>query len=118
MAQRTAAISALLGGDNESAWEWPSPFTLSHDRSIRVCGFTPYLSKMSEGAAAHAYLRIAGFGYPFFALGLCLCFGAQGAGRIGGPLAAQALDSVCAHCRRHDRARPRNRDSRAPYTLG
>lgn len=40
---------------------------------------------------AFAYLRIAAFGFPFFGLGLCLYFASQGAGRVGGPIAAQAL---------------------------
>lgn len=37
------------------------------------------------------YLRIAGIGYPFFGLGLCLYFASQGAGKVGGPIAAQTL---------------------------
>ncbi|MFN6934970.1 MAG: MATE family efflux transporter [Tsuneonella sp.] len=42
-------------------------------------------------AAAYSYLRIAGFGYAFFGLGLCLYFASQGAGRVGGAIAAQAI---------------------------
>ncbi len=40
------------------------------------------------------YLRIGGLGFPFFGLGLCLYFASQGAGRVGGPIAAQALRFV------------------------
>ncbi|WP_144037367.1 MATE family efflux transporter [Sphingomonas sp. TZW2008] len=40
-------------------------------------------------AAAYSYLRIAGFAYAFFGLGLCLYFASQGAGRVGGAIAAQ-----------------------------
>lgn len=40
---------------------------------------------------AYAYLRIAAFGFAFFGLGLCLYFASQGAGRVGGAIAAQAL---------------------------
>ncbi len=36
-------------------------------------------------------LRIIGFGFPFFGLGLCLYFASQGAGRVGGAIGAQAL---------------------------
>jgi putative MATE family efflux protein len=42
-------------------------------------------------AAAYSYLRIAGFGYAFFGLGLCLYFASQGAGRVGGAIAAQGM---------------------------
>lgn len=42
-------------------------------------------------AAAYSYLRIAGWGYAFFGLGLCLYFASQGAGRVGGAIAAQAM---------------------------
>lgn len=41
-------------------------------------------------SAAHTYLGIAGFGFAFFGLGLCLYFASQGAGHVGGPIAAQA----------------------------
>jgi Na+-driven multidrug efflux pump len=41
-------------------------------------------------AAAYAYLGIAGYGFGFFGLGLCLYFAAQGAGRMGGVILAQA----------------------------
>lgn len=44
--------------------------------------------------AAYSYLRIAGFGYAFFGLGLCLYFASQGAGRVGGAIAAQAMRLV------------------------
>lgn len=42
-------------------------------------------------AIASAYLEIAGFAFAFFGLGLCLYFASQGAGRVGGAIAAQAL---------------------------
>lgn len=42
-------------------------------------------------AAGYAYLRIAGFGFAFFGLGLCLYFASQGAGRVGGAIGAQAI---------------------------
>lgn len=42
-------------------------------------------------AAAYSYLRIAGFSYAFFGLGLCLYFASQGAGRVGGAIAAQGM---------------------------
>jgi Na+-driven multidrug efflux pump len=42
-------------------------------------------------SAAYDYLGIAGFSYGFFGLGLCLYFASQGAGRVGGAIAAQAL---------------------------
>ncbi len=41
--------------------------------------------------AGYAYLRVAGFAYGFFGLGLCLYFASQGAGRVGGAITAQAL---------------------------
>jgi len=41
--------------------------------------------------AAADYLRVAGFAFGFFGLGLCLYFASQGAGRVGGAIAAQAL---------------------------
>ncbi len=41
--------------------------------------------------AAYQYLTVAGFGYGFFGLALCLYFASQGAGRIGGVIAAQSL---------------------------
>lgn len=37
------------------------------------------------------YLRVAGFGFPFFGLGLCLYFASQGAGKIAGPIVSQAV---------------------------
>lgn len=37
------------------------------------------------------YLRIGGLGFPFFGLGLALYFASQGAGKVGGPIAAQGL---------------------------
>jgi putative MATE family efflux protein len=40
--------------------------------------------------ATRQYLRIAGLGFPFFGLGLCLYFASQGAGKVGGPIVAQA----------------------------
>lgn len=42
-------------------------------------------------AAAYAYLGIAGYGFGFFGLGLCLYFASQGAGRMAGVIVAQAL---------------------------
>ena len=42
-------------------------------------------------AAGYEYLRIAGFGFAFFGLGLCLYFASQGAGRVGGAITAQGL---------------------------
>lgn len=42
-------------------------------------------------AAGYEYLRIAGFAFAFFGLGLCLYFASQGAGRVGGAIAAQAI---------------------------
>lgn len=42
-------------------------------------------------AAAYSYLRIAGFGFAFLGLGLCLYFASQGAGRVGGAIAAQGM---------------------------
>lgn len=44
--------------------------------------------------ATRLYLRIAGVGFPLFGLGLCLYFASQGAGRILGPILAQALRLV------------------------
>ena len=42
-------------------------------------------------SAAYGYLGIAGFGFGFFGLGLCLYFASQGAGRVGGAIAAQGI---------------------------
>lgn len=62
-----------------------------------VFGFVPALwvdlfaDDPAVVAATTAYLRIAAVGYPFFGLGLCLYFAAQGAGRVGGPILAQSL---------------------------
>ena len=42
----------------------------------------------------YTYLRIAGLTYPVFGLGLCLYFASQGAGRVGGAIAAQGLRLV------------------------
>lgn len=42
-------------------------------------------------ASAYGYLGVAGLSFAFFGLGLCLYFASQGAGRVGGPIAAQAL---------------------------
>lgn len=44
--------------------------------------------------AAYDYLTIAGFGYGFFGVALCFYFASQGAGRIGGVIAAQSLRTV------------------------
>lgn len=59
--------------------------------------FTPWLwvdmftNSAPVKATAYSYLRIAGFGFAFFGLGLCLYFASQGAGRVGGAISAQAL---------------------------
>ena len=50
-----------------------------------------FTSSAPVRAAAYSYLTIAGFSYGFFGLGLCLYFASQGAGRVGGAIAAQAL---------------------------
>lgn len=50
-----------------------------------------FTDNVAARSAAYSYLRIAGFGYAFFGLGLCLYFSAQGAGRVGGAIAAQAM---------------------------
>ncbi|MDM7966801.1 MATE family efflux transporter [Blastomonas fulva] len=50
-----------------------------------------FTDNLAARSAAFSYLRIAGFGYAFFGLGLCLYFSAQGAGRVGGAIAAQAM---------------------------
>ncbi|WP_197489836.1 MATE family efflux transporter [Erythrobacter neustonensis] len=42
-------------------------------------------------AAAYDYLTIAGYGYGFFGLALCLYFASQGAGRVGGVILAQSF---------------------------
>ncbi|TAD76515.1 MAG: MATE family efflux transporter [Sphingomonadales bacterium] len=44
--------------------------------------------------AAYTYLGIAGYGFGFFGLGLCLYFASQGAGRMGGVILAQAARFV------------------------
>lgn len=50
-----------------------------------------FTSSPAVQAAASGYLRIAGFSFAFFGLGLCLYFASQGAGRVGGAITAQAL---------------------------
>lgn len=50
-----------------------------------------FTSNPEVRAAAYSYLGIAGFCYAFFGLGLCLYFASQGAGRVGGAIAAQAM---------------------------
>jgi putative MATE family efflux protein len=40
--------------------------------------------------AGYGYLQISGFSYALFGMGLCLYFASQGAGRVGGAIAAQA----------------------------
>lgn len=50
-----------------------------------------FTSEASVRDAAYSYLGIAGFGFAFFGLGLCLYFASQGAGHVGGPIFAQAL---------------------------
>ncbi|MCZ6890616.1 MAG: MATE family efflux transporter [Gammaproteobacteria bacterium] len=42
-------------------------------------------------ASAYAYLRIAGLGFPFVAIGLALYFASQGANRVGWPLVASSV---------------------------
>ncbi len=42
-------------------------------------------------ASAYAFLRIAGLGFPFVALGLALYFASQGANRVGWPLVAASV---------------------------
>lgn len=53
-----------------------------------------FTSSPTVREAAYSYLRVAGFGFGFFGLGLCLYFASQGAGRVGGAIAAQAVRSV------------------------
>ncbi len=50
-----------------------------------------FTSSAAVKAAAYSYFGIAGFGFAFFGLGLCLYFASQGAGRVGGPIMAQGL---------------------------
>ena len=51
-----------------------------------------HFSKNSEVlASAHAFLQIAGPGFPFLALGLALFFASQGANRVGWSVIAAAL---------------------------
>ena len=50
-----------------------------------------FTDDLAAKSAAYSYLRIAGIGYAFFGLGLCLYFSSQGAGRVGGAIAAQAM---------------------------
>lgn len=57
---------------------WVDMFT--DDKAVAGVGYT--------------YLRIAGLTYPVFGLGLCLYFASQGAGRVGGAIAAQGLRLV------------------------
>lgn len=71
-----AAALGLLGAIAALApWLWVDLFT--GDPAVRQTAYT--------------YLMIAGIGFPFFGLGLCLYFGSQGAGRVGGAIAAQAI---------------------------
>ncbi len=44
--------------------------------------------------AARQYLTAAGFGFPFFGVGLCLYFASQGAGRIVGPVLTATIRLV------------------------
>ena len=53
-----------------------------------------FTSDRAVREATHGYLQIAGFGFPFFGLGTCLYFASQGAGRVGGLIAAQTLRLV------------------------
>lgn len=50
-----------------------------------------FVSDEAVLSVTREYLTIAGFGFPFFGMALCLYFASQGAGRVGGPIAAQAL---------------------------
>ncbi len=50
-----------------------------------------FTEDLAVRAAAYTYMRIAGCAYAFFGLGLCLYFASQGAGRVGGAIAAQAM---------------------------
>ena len=50
-----------------------------------------FTGEMAVRHAAYTYMQIAGFGYAFFGLGLCLYFASQGAGRVGGAILAQAM---------------------------
>lgn len=50
-----------------------------------------FTDDLATRAAAYSYFRVAGLGYAFFGMGLCLYFSAQGAGRVGGAIAAQAM---------------------------
>ncbi len=71
-----AAALGLLGAIAALApWLWVDLFT--GDPAVRQTAYT--------------YLTIAGVGFPFFGLGLCLYFGSQGAGRVGGAIGAQAI---------------------------
>jgi len=48
----------------------------------------------ADGKVLHTardYLRIASWGFPFLGISLCLYFAAQGAGKLIGPIVAQAL---------------------------
>lgn len=50
-----------------------------------------FTDDMATREAAYSYFHFAGLGYAFFGMGLCLYFSAQGAGRVGGAIAAQAM---------------------------
>lgn len=50
-----------------------------------------FTDDLAVRSAAYSYMGIAGFGYAFFGLGLCLYFASQGAGRVGGAIGAQAM---------------------------
>ncbi len=50
-----------------------------------------FTDSVAVKAVAYSYLGIAGFTYAFFGMGLCLYFASQGAGRVGGAIAAQAM---------------------------
>ncbi|MBX7481600.1 MATE family efflux transporter [Qipengyuania qiaonensis] len=71
-----AGVLGLVG-----ALLWLSP-------NLWVAMFTqePEVTRVAE-----TYFRIAALGFPFFGLGLCLYFAAQGAGKVGGPIAAQGM---------------------------
>ena len=50
-----------------------------------------FTDNRAVATTAYTYLHIAGLTYPVFGLGLCLYFASQGAGRVGGAIAAQGL---------------------------
>ncbi|MBI1250617.1 MAG: MATE family efflux transporter [Alphaproteobacteria bacterium] len=73
-----AAAFALLGAIGILAAAFPGAWAGLFTRDTAVI------------ESATLYLRFAGLGFGFFGLGLCLYFASQGAGKILGPIAAQA----------------------------